>query len=272
MTKNDPFPDWPAPSADACQDIVERLAMLHGYPERAEPQRVSETTDCGSVPTILDALIRTILSQNTTNRNSGRAMRNLLETFASDYTRVRLAPIEKVAKAIACGGLGNIKARRIKALLAEIFAQTGQLSLEHLRFLPDDQVKEALLAYKGVGPKTASCVLLFCLGRDSFAVDTHIYRIAKKLGWVPLRATREQTHSHLDQRIPKRLHHPLHVLMIRHGRSCYECAANGRPQQKPRGPCPMPVSRQVNKCEAAAAGRFPASESVAGRCNPSPVV
>jgi endonuclease III len=113
------------------------------------------------------------------------------------------------------------------------------VSLEHLRPLGDAEIKAALMQYPGVGPKTASCVLLFCLGRDSFAVDTHVFRIAKQLGWVPPKATREQTHTHLDARVPKHLQYALHVLLIRHGKSCYRCAAQGRPQQPPLGPCPL---------------------------------
>jgi endonuclease-3 len=80
-----------------------------------------------------------------------------------------------------------------------------------------------LVSYDGVGPKTASCVLLFCLGRDSFAVDTHVFRLSRLLGWVPPRADRVLAQAHLDQRVPNALKYGLHVLMVHHGRSCAGC-------------------------------------------------
>lgn len=239
----DPFEAWPHPTAAQCADVVERLAAMHGMPRRpraeAKGHNPAETRACGSVPTILDALVRTILSQNTTNRNSSRAMQNFVERFGGDYEAVRQASLAAVSESIACGGLAHVKGRRIKNIVDSLHAALGEVTLEHLRPLPDAEIKEALMRFDGVGPKTASCVLLFCLRRDSFAVDTHVFRIAKKLGWVPAKATREQTHLHLDARVPPSLMYALHVLLIRHGKSCYACAANGRPQQQPRGPCPL---------------------------------
>ena len=237
----DPFESWPQPTAEQCAKVVQSLAAMHGMPRRpkAAGGKGLETRACGSVPTILDALVSTILSQNTTNRNSSRAMKNFLQRFGGDYEAVRKAPLAAVSESIACGGLANVKGKRIKTIVDSLHAQQGEITLEHLRPLPNDEIKDALMRFDGVGPKTASCVLLFCLSRDSFAVDTHVFRIAKKLDWVPAKATREQTHLHLDARVPTSLMYPLHVLLIRHGKSCYECAANGRPQQRPRGPCPL---------------------------------
>jgi len=84
-----------------------------------------------------------------------------------------------------------------------------------------------LTSYDGVGPKTASCVLMFCLGRDSFAVDTHVFRLSKVLGWVPSSADRIQTQAHLDKRLPAETKYGLHVLMIQHGRTCKGCKKSG---------------------------------------------
>jgi endonuclease-3 len=92
-----------------------------------------------------------------------------------------------------------------------------------------------LVSYDGVGPKTASCVLLFCLGRDSFAVDTHVFRLSRLLGWVPPRADRVLAQAHLDRRVPDALKYGLHVLMVSHGRACAGCKnAAGR-----GAPCPL---------------------------------
>ncbi len=238
--KEDPFPDWCGPSAAACRKVTDRLAQLHGMPQRPKLQKTNpETANCGGVATILDGLVRTILSQNTTQKNSTRAMEGFMARFGGNYRAVIAAANDDVADSIRCGGLANVKASRIKHIVASLAAQGDAISLEHLRTLPDAEIKAALMAYPGVGPKTASCVLLFSCGRESFAVDTHVLRISKQLGWIPPQASREQAHAHLDARVPKLLHYPLHVLLVRHGKSCYACAANGRPQRPPLGPCPL---------------------------------
>lgn len=85
-----------------------------------------------------------------------------------------------------------------------------------------------LLSFQGVGPKTASCVLLFCLRRDSFAVDTHVHRITGLLGWRPAGANREETQAHLEARVPDEDKYGIHVLMVTHGKTCGECRAGGK--------------------------------------------
>lgn len=91
--------------------------------------------------------------------------------------------------------------------------------------MTDNEVVQELISYPGIGPKTASCVLLFCLARPSFAVDTHVFRLCKLLGWVPasVKDDRVMAQMHLDLRVPNELKYGLHVLMIRHGRVCKGC-------------------------------------------------
>jgi endonuclease-3 len=91
-----------------------------------------------------------------------------------NYEAIREAPLEDVVEALRCGGLANIKGGRIKEILDEVHEKHGKLSLDHLHGLGDEEAKRELMEFNGVGPKTASCVLLFCLHRDSFAVDTHV--------------------------------------------------------------------------------------------------
>jgi endonuclease-3 len=237
-----PFADFPHPSAEQCAHAVDALSALHGRPKRKAPRQKAtgiEAAACGDVPHVLDALVHTILSQNTTNANSTRAMANLLARFKNDWHAVWKADLHDVSAAIACGGLGNVKGRRIKTILDSVLERYGDLTLDHMHDLSDVDAEKELLTFSGVGPKTASCVLLFCLGRDSFAVDTHVWRIAKSLGWVPRHATREQAFLHLDSRVPQPLKYPLHVLLVRHGKHCIRCAANHRPQFTPLGPCPL---------------------------------
>ncbi|KAJ3507093.1 hypothetical protein NLJ89_g6498 [Agrocybe chaxingu] len=189
---------------------------------------------CGNVPNVIESLIGTILSQNTSGTNSGRAKANLDAAFGrNNFAAIAAAPLNEVVEAIRRGGLANKKAATIQKTLRSIKQRHGEYSLQHLAAveegerMSDDDIMKELLAYDGVGPKTASCVLLFCLGRDSFAVDTHVFRLSKILGWVPPKADRILTQAHLDLRVPGELKYGLHVLMIQHGRACKGCKKIG---------------------------------------------
>jgi endonuclease III len=105
-----------------------------------------------------------------------------------------------------------------------------------------------MLSFQGVGPKTASCVLLFCLQRESFAVDTHVWRISGLLGWRPKEASRDDTHAHLDVRIPDEDKYGLHILMVTHGKKCDECRAGG----KNLGKCELRMAFRKGKVQGEA--------------------
>lgn len=193
---------------------------------------------------VLDSLVRTILSQNTTDRTSARAFASLKEKLPT-WEAVLAAPNEIVEDAIREGGLAEIKTARVKTILQTVKDEQtvpAPLSLEHLRELPTDQVKRYLTSFKGVGPKTVSCVLMFTLGRAEFPVDTHVWHIAKKLRWVPPNATRETTYEHLNRRIPDELKYDLHVLLVEHGKRCRKCCKDGRLQKESHGECPLCVA------------------------------
>ncbi|KAK0563158.1 hypothetical protein OC844_002341 [Tilletia horrida] len=244
-----PFPDWPLPTAADAERVAWLLGEFHGFTRPAggsgadglpkyvkkedkikrEEERGMRYGGCGDVPNVLDAAIRTVLSCNTSNRNSTAAHRSLVERFGKhNWQAVMDAPYEDVVDALRCGGLANTKARTIQNMLRETKERYGVLSLDHLHDAPDAQVMEELVSFKGVGPKVASCVLMFCIGSaDSMAVDTHVFRLSKALGWVPDKANRDQTFYHLHERVPKEYKYPLHVLLIRHGRTCNNCSASG---------------------------------------------
>lgn len=102
------------------------------------------------------------------------------------------------------------------------------LSLEHLRSLSTDEIKTELLKLKGLGPKSVSCILAFTLDRDELAVDTHVYRLCKRLGWAPDHLTREQLYDYVNSVVENPYKRALHVLLIKHGqRHCqarsYDC-------------------------------------------------
>jgi hypothetical protein len=107
-----------------------------------------------------------------------------------------------------------------------------------LRALPTEQAQAELLAFNGVGPKTVACVLMFCMARAEFPVDTHVWHIAKKLGWCAPSASREACYEHLNKRVPDECKFALHVLLVEHGKRCRRCA-KGALQKAEQGACPL---------------------------------
>jgi endonuclease-3 len=158
--------------------------------------------------------------------NSARAFAGLMQRFGS-WQEVLEAPVGEVAQSIRPGGIANLKAMRIQQILAEIEAREGRLDLSHLTRLSDEQANGYLRSLPGVGPKTAACVLLFSMARDAFPVDTHVQRVATRLGLLPAGISGERAHAVLAPRVPRELRYEFHVQLIRHGREV--C--------KPRVPC-----------------------------------
>lgn len=226
-----PFPDFRHPTPEDCALALRILTSLHGPRHRPEPSALKAPTDragCGNSPSVLDALVRTILSQNTSDVNSSRAKRSMDAVYgrSDKWDAIVAGGQAKLEEAIRCGGLSVVKSRVIINVLEQVKSRYGDYTLEALRDVEDnDEVMGQLLSFKGVGPKTASCVMLFSLGRESFAVDTHVWRISGLLGWRPAKATRDETHLHLDRMIPDEMKYALHVLMIAHGKRCAECKA-----------------------------------------------
>jgi endonuclease-3 len=186
-------------------DAHHRLVQQYGEPKRRSRRDA------------LSQLIATILSQNTTDVNTDRAYANLRAQFPT-WEAVRDAPPRAIVRAIHSAGLGNTKAPRIQTILRQLTQERGALSLEFLRAMLVEDAKAYLLQLKGVGPKTASIVLLFSLGKPAFPVDTHIFRVTKRLGWISPRTSRAQAHEILESLAPPEIYYPLHLNIIAHGR------------------------------------------------------
>jgi endonuclease III len=165
----------------------------------------------------LDSLIYTLLSQNTSDLNSERAYANLRRRFSS-WEDVHRASLRELIAAIRTGGLANIKAVRIKALLEEIWKEQRHFDLSFLRDLSDEEVEAYLGRFKGIGSKTVACVQLFGLGRAAFPVDTHVFRVSRRLGLLNGQATPEKAQEFLEPRIPPGDRYALHLHLVEHGR------------------------------------------------------
>jgi endonuclease-3 len=191
---------------------------------------------------VLDELVATILSQNTSNSNSSAAFDELRRRFP-DWEAVRRAPAKRVAAAIRIGGLANQKAPRIKALLQRLYVERGELSLEFLHELPLGEAREYLRRFPGVGPKTAACTLLFACRKPILPVDTHIHRISQRLGLIGPRINEAQSHDELARLVSPGRVLDFHIQLIRHGREictarnphCFDCILLDR--------CPTGIAR-----------------------------
>ncbi|KAK2802336.1 hypothetical protein FQN51_004629 [Onygenales sp. PD_10] len=294
-----PFPAWPSPSPEQCEEVNRLLTSVHGELKQPDiiPMPSLEVVTCGEVPSVLDALLRTVISSAVTVSSAANAFKGLVKRFgvqkhgigsgSVDWNKVRQASLDEVFQAMKIGGLGLVKSTNIKAILDMVYndnkkmrvgiqetakkqgsglddilsathkeeggittgdddddddAEEYLLSLEHLRDLSTEDAMAHLLGYPGIGIKIAACVLLFCLQRPCFAVDTHVFRLCRWLRWIPpdptsnessvesdavirgKKVTTEVAFTHLDARVPDHLKYSLHQLFFTHGRKCLKCA------------------------------------------------
>jgi endonuclease III len=181
-----------------------------------------------------------------------------------DWNKVRESDVIDIEKAIKRGGLAKTKSISIKSILEMVYeiniarrnafirekatgetadvvgaesmsqaqkdmeiemAEKRVLSLQFIHSLDSDEAMTEFIRFPGIGVKTASCIILFCLQRPSFAVDTHVHRLCRWMKWIPPNATRDQAFSHCEVRIPNGMKYSLHQLFIRHGKTCARCRA-----------------------------------------------
>jgi len=189
----------------AIEEVIELLEQEYG-PRQWQPDRDP-----------IDVLIGTILSQNTSDVNSGRAFASLKASF-DNWEAMASAPAEHIARVIKSGGLSQIKAARIKQVLEQIEKEQGRISLDSLKSKTMAEAEDYLMRLPGVGHKTARCVLLFSLGKPSLPVDTHVFRVAKRLGLIDSKVSVEKAHGLLQEQTPPSKVYQFHIHMIEHGR------------------------------------------------------
>jgi endonuclease-3 len=201
------------PPAARVRRIAERLRELYGIPS-APPHRRP-----------LDELILTVLSQSTNDRNRDVAFLRLRERFPGaapsevSWSGVRDAPLAEVEEAIRPGGISRVKSVRIQAILEAI----GEpLSLDWLEEALVEEGRAALCELPGVGRKTAACVLLFSYGLRDVPVDTHVARVATRLGLLTPKAPFERLHDEMLALTPPGRELEFHLNLLRHGRrTCF---------------------------------------------------
>ena len=185
--------------------IVQNLENTFGEP------RLAAKSD------LLVMLVKVILSQATSDVNSHRTYQNLKKQFKS-WEEVSAADKSAVADAIRLGGLANQKAKVIKDLLRQLEEMHGTLSLKFVEKMPDDEARDFLQKFRGIGPKTVACTLLFAVHKEVFPLDTHIFRVLKRMGILPEKINDAKAHELLNLLVPGGKFYSLHVNLIRLGR------------------------------------------------------
>lgn len=292
---SDPYPDWVHPTPKESQVVHDLL--INAFPKDRHSRFIQPDTvpppsefiaGCGEVPTILDAMLRTLLSAATSKRNSSSAFQGLVKRFglqdsgpckgSVDWAAIRRATSDDVFQAIKTGGLAKNKSKNMKAILDMVYSENEErckshtkvienddpsaapegadpknlrqmkgeidlfeqdiLTLDYYHLLSKDDALMALQRYPGIGVKTAACVALFCMQKPCFAVDTHVFRLCRYLGWVPPKdeevaqgekkrpeVNEVNTFKHCEVRIPDHLKYGLHQLFWDHGNHCGRCRA-----------------------------------------------
>jgi endonuclease-3 len=186
--------------------IVQNLERTYGVPLN---ERASDP---------LDMLVHVILSQATSDTNSHRTFAALKKRFPTWDAALR-ARTETIAATIRSGGLANQKATVIKDVLRQIKKEHGTLDLAFLHKLSPEEAVNYLSQFRGIGPKTIACTLLFACRKEVFPLDTHIFRILRRVGLIPQKCTDARAHEIMNAVVPRGKFYSFHVNLIRHGRT-----------------------------------------------------
>ncbi|KAH8886828.1 DNA glycosylase [Thozetella sp. PMI_491] len=282
-----PYPHRIAPTPEACEEVHRILTEIHGEVRQPEmvPSPSLEVAGCGEVPSVLDALLRTLISGNTLMARADAAIQNLAQKYgiveagmvgagSINWEKVRLSSLEELVDTIKPAGCARVKGAHIKAILDMVCEENlahaqarvqdesieksqleQALSLDHMHSMNKDEAMAAFLRYPGIGVKTAACVILFCLRIPCFAVDTHVHKFSQWLGWVPAKASELDSYNHGEFKVPDHLKYGLHQLFIRHGQECYKCRKATRPgteEWSDAPECPLEHLLNRRKIEVAA--------------------
>jgi len=164
-----------------------------------------------------ETLVTTILSQNTTDRNTARALESLSKRFEITPEALAKAELSQIEETIKIAGLHRSKSKAIRQA-AKLIIEKHHGKMEPLLSLPIKDARKALIQFDGDGPKTADVVLLFSTNKPTIPVDTHEDRVAKRLGFAPANGNYELVRQNLQTLYDTRDYLSVHLLLIEHGR------------------------------------------------------
>lgn len=165
-----------------------------------------------------ETLIATIISQNTASRNTAKAFENLSKRFEITPGVLANAETSQIEECLKVAGLYRSKAKAIKQT-SKIILEKFSGNLKPILSLPFEEARKTLLQFQGVGPKTADVVLLFCSEKPTIPVDTHVNRVAKRLGLAPANGDYETIRRSLQLLYDAKDYFAIHVMLILLGRN-----------------------------------------------------
>ncbi len=187
--------------------------MLALYDHYGRPEVDEDADD------ILATLIEALLSQATNRKNFTQAFDTLLSRYDADWEHIALAPTSDIQDAIKVGGLAEIKARRIQKMLLDTYNRYGCYSLEDLHDESPEDAYTILIKMEGIGPKTATFVLMRAANMPFFSMSTRILRICQRLGWGSETMSSQAAHDAVLPHIPDGEHDAFHTVLIEHGKA-----------------------------------------------------
>lgn len=166
----------------------------------------------------LNELLYIIISLRTTEPSTQRTYIKFKKAFPR-WKNVYSAPVNKVATVLKNAGLSKQKANNLKLILRKIKRDWKQLSLRKLKSLDIDSLEKYLLSLPGIGIKSARCIMMYSFNKTVFPVDSHCFRIIKRLGWIEQGSKyTARTQDKIQELIPAKIRYRLHVNLIQHGR------------------------------------------------------
>ncbi len=178
-------------------------------------------------------LIATIISQNTTDKNTTKAFKNISKQFRITPETLANAEKSKIEECLKVAGLYRRKAKTIKRV-SKIIVEEFNGDLTRILSMSFEEARKTLLQLPGVGPKTADVVLLFCAEKPTIPIDTHVNRVSKRLDLAPKNGDYEAVRKSLQALYDPEDYLDIHVLLILLGRKyckarnplCKQCPVN----------------------------------------------
>jgi len=197
--------------SDVSPEVVnEILVEAYGLPRRNPPPLNNKADP-------LDELIYILITLMTNENNANRAYERLKSRFPT-WREAAVASVDELVAVLRSAGLANQKAPRIKEMLRTIQEIDDEVTLDFLRGRSTRDVEDFLVGLQGIGRKSARCVMVYSLAREVLPVDSHVYRISRRLGLIDPTVAYDRAMGVIQESVDPELRYDMHVNMVKHGR------------------------------------------------------
>jgi endonuclease III len=166
----------------------------------------------------LDELVFILLSQMTTGPSFNRVY-DCVKAAYPTWEPFLAMPVAEVKATIKDAGLSGQKAPGLKTIFQKVKDDFGAVTLQPLADMTDQDAERYLTNLPRVGIKTAKCVMMYALGRQVLPVDTHVWRVTRRLGLVGEDVPYTKVHEALEAVVPPPDRYWIHVNGVAHGRA-----------------------------------------------------